>query len=72
MFIDSISNDKNYMRCGIGSQMMNYIVNLAKKEKCDAIKLQVNSKNISAINFYEHFDMTEKSRTMELNIKDML
>lgn len=68
MFIDTIGNDDNYIGCGIGKQMMNYIVELAKKEKCNKIELQVNAKNKNAIGFYEHMGMTEKSITMELNI----
>lgn len=50
--------------------MMNYIIKLAKEEKCDLIELQVDSKNKRAIDFYEHIGMTEKSKTMELIILD--
>lgn len=66
MFVKSIANDKSYIGLGIGKQMMNYIMELAKTEKCDLIELQVNSKNKGAIGFYEHLGMQEKSRTMEL------
>jgi ribosomal protein S18 acetylase RimI-like enzyme len=68
MFIKAIANDKNYIRLGIGKQMMNYIMKLSKEEKCDSIELLVNSKNKNAIGFYEHFGMKEKSRIMELNL----
>lgn len=68
MFVKSITNDKNYIGLGIGKQMMNYIMELAKEEKCDVIELQVNSRNKNAIGFYEHLGMKEKSRIMELTL----
>ena len=68
MFVKSIANDKNYIGLGIGKQMMKYIMEQAKEEKCDVIELQVNSRNKNAIGFYEHLGMKEKSKIMELDL----
>ncbi|MDD2518993.1 MAG: GNAT family N-acetyltransferase, partial [Bacilli bacterium] len=70
MYIKAIANDNNYIGLGIGKQMMNYIIRVAKIENCEMIELQVDSKNKRAINFYEHLGMNEKSRVMELNLRD--
>ncbi|MDD2434742.1 MAG: GNAT family N-acetyltransferase [Bacilli bacterium] len=68
MFIKSVASDKTYIGLGIGTQMLNYIKMLALEENCDAIELQVDSKNNRAISFYEKMGMSEKSKTMELNL----
>ncbi|MFA5604042.1 MAG: GNAT family N-acetyltransferase [Bacilli bacterium] len=70
MYLKAIANEKNYIGLGIGKQMMNYIIKLAKENKCDLIELQVDSENKRAVIFYEHLGMTEKSRVMELKLID--
>ncbi len=70
MFIDQIGNDTNFRKCGIGKTMMQYIINYAKEIDCDRIELGVSAGNKNAIAFYEHLGMKEKSRTLELDLKN--
>lgn len=68
LLIDAIGNDSQYIKCGVGKQMMFYIFDYARREKCSKIELQVNAKNKNALDFYEHIGMKEKSRTLEFDL----
>ena len=40
---------------GIGKKLLEELINLARKTKLEIINLEVNSKNIPAINLYQSF-----------------
>ena len=60
-FITNVSTDKNFMGLGIASQLLKNCIGYAKENNCFEIYLEVNSKNLPAINFYKkyHFIQTE-------------
>lgn len=51
-FITSISVVKDYQGQGIGNKLLNKIIDLAKNKKIKKIRLEVNSENDKALNFY--------------------
>lgn len=54
--ITNIVVRKDKRNNGIGTKLMNEILNMAKKENLKEITLEVNSNNLSAIKLYEKFD----------------
>ena len=44
---------------GVGSALLNYVINLAKTEKLKLVFLEVVSANTAAINLYEKFGLLE-------------
>lgn len=68
MFVDAVGCDKKYRRCGIGTQMMEYIMDYARKENCDRLELQVMAANEVALEFYGNLKMKTKAKIMELDL----
>ena len=68
MFVDALGNDRKYQHCGIGTQMMDYIIDYAKKEGCSRLELQVTSANQVALEFYQKLNMRIKAQIMELEL----
>lgn len=64
-FVNDIVVDKNSRRKGIGKQLYQFLINRAKKEKVDAIELNVWAFNESAIKFYESIGMSVKNMKLE-------
>ena len=57
--------DKAYRRQGIGTELYNFIIELAQKYKIDAIQVEVWAFNHDAIKFYESIGMNVKKFTYE-------
>ncbi len=68
LFIDDLCVDYQYRHQGIGDKLFNYAKDYAIKNKCDSILLNVYSKNINALCFYEKMGMNELKRTYEFKI----
>ncbi len=69
LFIDAIGVLEQYKRNGIGKLLFSFIKNIAKKNDCNMVELNVNLENNSAINFYKSMGMKEKSIMMDFRIK---
>lgn len=59
MNIMNIVVRKSKRSLGIGSSLIKYIIDLAKKENLSSITLEVNEKNIFAINLYKKFNFKQ-------------
>ena len=68
-FIDDIVVDKNFRHKGIGKKLYNYVLDKAKDNKVDSIKLTVWAFNRDAVNFYKSLGMNEKNIRFEQKIK---
>lgn len=66
--IDALGVDEKYRGRGIGTKLLEYIKELAKKENCTDLHLTVNEENAGAIKLYETFGFRVKniSYTMDL------
>ena len=68
LHIDAIGIDEKYRRNGVGTQLINYIIDLAKKEKCTDLQLSVNEENTEAIKLYEKIGMRVKNISYSMKI----
>ena len=57
--ITNIVTKKSERKKGIGKLLLEKLIEMAKKFEKDIISLEVNSKNIPAINLYKLFDFKE-------------
>lgn len=72
-FISSIAVKQEFLHTGIGTFMLNNVIEHSRKKKCKKMLLKVHNNNFSAIHFYEKngFCITEIAdnwNTMELNL----
>ena len=65
--VDAVAVDEEYRGQGIGHKLFDYLKDIAKDNKIDAIELQVNSENKAAKAMYEKYGFTDKSINMELH-----
>jgi len=68
LFIDAIGSNENYRKRGLGTLMMQHIIEYAKQTNCNKIELQVSASNKEAIDFYQHLGMKEKFKVLEKEI----
>ena len=47
---------KSFRHCGIGSSMLEHLINFAKNKNMKTITLEVNEHNLSAIHLYDKFN----------------
>lgn len=66
--IEAIGIDKKYRNKGMGSKLINHIINIGKKQKCTDLYLSVNEENINAIKFYEKLGMKVKNISYSMKI----
>ena len=66
IFIETMAVAKQYRGLGIGHKMFEFIKEMKMENNFDGIELQVNSKNIAAIEMYKKCGFTEKTINMEL------
>ncbi len=74
-YITSVSVCKEFMGKGIATILLEMCINYATTNKCKAIRLEVNKKNIYAVNFYKKYNFTEietnkDSLMMSLSLKN--
>ena len=53
--IANVATKNEFRRCGVGSALMDALIDLSKKEKAEVITLEVRSKNVPAISLYEKY-----------------
>lgn len=58
-FITNISVSKNFLKAGIGTELINRCIKYSRKKGMSEIILEVNSENKKAIAFYKKFCFTE-------------
>ena len=68
MTIEAIGVDSNYQNKGIGKQLMDYVISIAKEQGCNTVALTVNKENITAIKFYEKLGMRVKNISYSMKI----
>lgn len=66
LFVDSMAVDKNYRGQGIGHEFFDFAKKIVKHDDYDGLELQVNAKNLAAMEMYKHYGFTEKTINMEL------
>ena len=66
IFIETMAVAKEFRGLGIGHKMFEFIKRMKTENNFDGIELQVNSKNIAAIEMYKKCGFTEKTINMEL------
>lgn len=59
--ITTIGIKKEYQGKGYASQLMDYLIELAKKKDCETISLEVRISNKKAIKLYEKYGFTYES-----------
>lgn len=59
---------KKYRRSGIGKELMNMIREWSKRNNAHRLRIEVFSKNRSAINFYRNIGFEDYDQTMEMPI----
>ena len=69
LIIDTICVDKNYRKKGIGTRILEYANNIAKKYNCTDLQLNVNPENIDAIKLYEKFGFNVKGISYSIKVK---
>ncbi|MDU1889237.1 MAG: GNAT family N-acetyltransferase [Dysgonomonas sp.] len=65
MYMDDLYVREKYRGQGIGTMLINKVIDLAKKEKCNGIRWQVSNWNQAAIHFYEK--LGAKINRVEMN-----
>lgn len=53
--IFTIAVDKDYREDGIGSKLLEHVINYARENKANEIWLEASTKNIAAINLYKKY-----------------
>ena len=66
LFIDTLVVGKKYQRQGIGTQLLDFAKERKSKLGLDSLELQVNARNVNALNMYKKSGFTQKSINMEL------
>ena len=64
--IEDVIVDKNYRSQNIGTRLMEYVVNIAKKENCYKVILNCGKSNIG---FYKKIGFNIKNYQMDLRLK---
>ena len=72
-YITNVSVDPKYYRLGIGKTLLKRAIDFSKNKQIKTIELEVDSKNLSAINLYIKYGFKLKKKyfdkhTMELEI----
>lgn len=70
LHIEILVVKKDFIGKGIGSQLIDYVTNLAKEKNCTDIELTVSPENASAIKFYEKLGMKVKNIKYQKSIRD--
>ena len=54
LYLDDLYVTKTYRNKGIGKELLNTVINLAKESNCKKVRWQVSNWNTNARNFYKH------------------
>lgn len=66
--LDAICIDEAYRGKGLGTEFMNYLIDLGKKEKCTDLYLNVFEDNEDGIKLYEKIGMRVKNISYSMKI----
>lgn len=66
--IDAMCVDEKHRGKGIGTQLLNFIKEVAKENNCTDLYLTVNEENVNAIKTYEKFGMKVKNIAYSMQI----
>ena len=66
--IEAIAVDEKYRGKGYGTALINYIIDVAKKENCTDLYLTVNEENEDAIKLYEKIGMRVRNIAYSMKI----
>lgn len=66
LFIDTLVVDEEERGNGFGHQLLDYLVHIYKDLQYNGLELQVNAKNLPAMELYTKYGFTPKSINMEL------
>ncbi len=66
LFVDDLAVREDCRGQGIGTSLLSFMKDKAKREQLDGLELQVNARNTAARKMYETFGFTEKSINLEL------
>lgn len=58
IYLDDLVVKESYRKCGIGKQLMDELISIAKEEKIKQIRWQVLDWNENAIKFYKKYPVT--------------
>lgn len=66
VYVETMAVDEAYRGMGVGHAFFAFLRKLKAEKGLDGIELQVNAKNVQAIEMYEKYGFTPKSINMEL------
>lgn len=66
--LEAIGVDKQYRNRGIGTQLIEYIINIGKQQGCTDLVLTVNEENVNAIKCYEKIGMRVRNIKYSMKI----
>ena len=70
LYIDDLCVDEAHRGGGIATRLYRHVTDYAKAKGCKYITLNVWRGNESAMKFYEHMGMRQRSITMEVSLED--
>jgi ribosomal protein S18 acetylase RimI-like enzyme len=62
LVIDDVHVEEGYRRKGVGTELMKYVIEIAKENKVDCIELLVNSYNLVAKGLYKKAGFSKTSK----------
>lgn len=68
LYVDDLCVDNSFRRMGIGKMLLDEASLYAKEKQCRLIMLNVWEFNESAIDFYENYGFTTRSRHLEMPV----
>ena len=68
LYIPELVVVKEYQNQGIGKQLINSCVVLAKKKNCHRIRLESGNQRIESHNFYKHLGFEQYAQSFTLNV----
>lgn len=66
LFVDDLAVLEGFRGRGVGRALLDRITQIARKRNLDGVELQVNARNIDAMQMYKNYGFTEKSVNLEL------
>lgn len=67
-YVDDLCVDEKYRGKGIGTELMDYDKEEAKKLNCGFLELNVWSDNVNSVKFYEHCGFKTQKQEMEIKL----
>ncbi len=68
IYVDTMAVEENYRGKGIGTAMFDTVREIALKEGCTHIELQVNAKNTAAQQMYKKYGFSHKNYVLDMKL----